>query len=195
MYEFIEGELAGKTPTQVVVNAGGVGYRFSVPLSTSEKLPARGRVKLFAHFYVREEIQRLYGFASEGEREVFEKLIAIPKVGPSMALAVLSGVSAAELRDAVVQQRPELLTRVKGVGAATAERIARELRREPPGAFETAVEAAASPDAEKERDVVAALLTLGYQRSSAERAARKALESLGPDAAVEALVPDALKRI
>ena len=198
MYEFIEGELVIKTPTEAVVCAGGVGYRLRVPLSTSHGLPEGGaKVRLLVHHYVREDAQRLYGFATRTERAVFEKLMEVPKVGPSLALAVLSGVQVGELRAAIMEQRPEALRRVKGVGAATAERIVRELRRDAPDLF--GAEAAGAPAASaagggKGRDAVSALLTLGYQRSTAEKAVRAALDALGEEADLDAVVIEAVRR-
>lgn len=197
MYEFIEGELVSKTPTEAVVCAGGVGYRLRVPLSTSHGLPDGGaKVRLLVHHYVREDAQRLYGFATPTERAVFEKLMEVPKVGPSLALAVLSGVEVGELRAAILEQRPEALRRVKGVGTATAERIVRELRRDAPDLFgaEAAGASPAAADGGKARDAVSALLTLGYQRSSAEKAVRAALEALGDEADLDAVVIEAVRR-
>ena len=197
MYEHIEGELVSKSPTAAVVDAGGVGYRLSIPLSTYRVLPASdgGRVRLLTHFYVREDAQRLFGFATEAERQVFLRLLGVPKVGPALALAVLSGLSLAQLREAVTQRRPEILTRVKGVGRATAERVVQELHRDPPSELGRIPGGGPEPDLGKARDVASALLTLGYQRSSAERAAAHAVEALGESAAIEALVTEALKGI
>jgi len=193
MYEYIEGELVAKSPTAVVLDVAGVGYRLYVPLSTFRRLPERGRVKLLAYLYVREEILRLYGFATEAEREVFLRLLSVPKIGPSVALAVLSGISLAQLREAIVNRQPAVLSRVKGIGKATAERIVQELQRDFPLDFGAGEGAPASKG--KARDVVAALLTLGYQRSVAERAAVKSVDALSDDAALEALVTEALKNV
>ena len=195
MFDYIEGELAAKSPTSAVIEANGVGYRFQVPLSTSRRLPEKGRARLLVHFYVREDIQRLYGFATEGERRVFERLMSVPKVGPAVALAVLSGLSLAELRDAVSDQRPELLRRVKGVGTATAERIVRELRRVLPDLIAEIAPEEISPVSGKKTDAVSALMALGYQRSSAERAAMRAVDKAGDQASLEELVTEALRQI
>ena len=195
MFDYIEGEVVAKSPTSAVLDAQGVGYRFHIPLSTSRRLPDKGRARLLVHFYVREDTQRLYGFATEAERRVFERLMTVPKVGPAVALAVLSGLSLAELRDAVSDQRPDLLRRVKGVGSATAERIVRELRRTLPDLIAEVAPDEVSPVSGKTTDVVSALLALGYQRSSAENAAARALDELGGEASLEELVTEALRRI
>lgn len=195
MYEYIEGELVAKSPTTAVIDAGGVGFRLDIPLSTYRALPEAGKTKLLAHFHVREDVQRLYGFATEAEREVFQRLLAVPKIGPNLGLAVLSGLSLSQLCEAVLQRRPEILSRVKGVGTATAERIVQELHRDPPPLLVGEASVDGRVPAGKAADVVAALLTLGYQRSGAERAARKALAGVGDDAPLEDLVTEALKSI
>ena len=194
MYEYLEGELVAKLPTAVVLDVSGVGYRLYVPLSSYRRLPDRGRVKLFVHFYVREDAQRLYGFATEAERKVFERLLDVPRIGPTLALAVLSGISVSQLREAVVNRQPAAISRIKGVGKATAERIVQELYRSFPAEAGAGPAGVAFP-AGKAQDVVAALLTLGYQRSVAEQAAAKSLEALGEDASLEALVTGALKNV
>ncbi|HRU06459.1 MAG TPA: Holliday junction ATP-dependent DNA helicase RuvA [Candidatus Brocadiia bacterium] len=192
MYEYIEGQLVSKTPAAAILEAGGVGYHILIPLSTYNALPASGRAKLLTFLYVREDCHRLYGFATAAERQVFLKLMDVPKVGPGLALAVLSGLTLADLRQAVLDKRPDILKRVKGVGAATAERIVRELRGLPAGGEDSAP-GAPRPATAKEGDLVAALLTLGYQRSTAEKAAAAAIKSLGPGASLQDLIPEALK--
>ena len=195
MFEYIEGDLVAKSPTAAVIDVNGVGYRFQVPLSTSLRLPDRGRARLLVHSYMREDVHRLYGFATEAERAVFERLMSVPKVGPALALAVLSGLSLAELREAVTGQRPDALRRVKGVGSATAERIVRELQRALPALLADIAPEDAPESSGKSADVVSALLALGYQRSSAEQAAIRALDRLGGGAPLEELVTAALQKI
>lgn len=195
MYEYVEGELVSKSPTTAVIDAGGVGYRLHIPLSTYRRLPDKGRTKLLTHFYLREDTQRLYGFATDAERDVFSRLLSVPKVGPVLALAVLSGLSLAQLRDAVENRRPEILSRVKGIGPATAERLVQELHRDPLPGLGAVASLPSGPAADTTRDAVSALLTLGYQRSSAERAADKALKKLGQDASLEDVVTEALRAV
>jgi len=179
MYEYIEGELVAKAPAAAVIDAGGVGYRLHIPLSTYRALPDGGRFRLFTHFYVREDLQRLFGFATEAERQIFLRLLTVPKVGPALALAVLSGLSLAQLREAVLERRPEILTRVKGVGKATAERLVQELHRDPPP--ELAAASTTEPDAPasiKGRDVASADRSLDPLAAVEERHICRAL-SLG----------------
>ena len=125
----LHGRLVRKEPACVVVRAGGLGYRVSVPLSTYEALPRVGEdVELLLHLAVREDEWRLFGFQREDEREAFLALLRVAGVGPVLAQGVLSGLGPAELARAVREGDVRALTRVKGVGRKTAERIAVELK-------------------------------------------------------------------
>jgi Holliday junction DNA helicase RuvA len=131
MYESVRGRLLEKEPTRCVVEAGGFGYGIAVPISTFERLPKIGEeVSLRLHLVVPERggEWRLFGFASVEERALFRRVLTVAGVGPATALALLSGMSARELRTAVVAGDVRALTRVKGVGKKTAERLVVELR-------------------------------------------------------------------
>lgn len=156
----ISGKLLAKHPPRIMVDVQGVGYEIDVPMSTLYQLPATGsEVSLLTHLVVREDAHSLYGFASEQERHVFRQLLKISGVGARTALAVLSGMSVAELRRAVAEQDGSRLTRIPGIGRKTAERLLLELRDK----LDIAEAAAAAPGAPAAMgDVVNALLALGY---------------------------------
>src|SRR6266498_5837918 len=125
----LAGTLLEKNPPQIVVDAGGVGYEVEVPMSTFYNLPASGeRVMLLTHLVVREDAHLLYGFGSEAERRAFRQLLKISGVGARTALAVLSGLSVAELAQAVTMQDTGRLTKIPGIGKKTAERLLLELK-------------------------------------------------------------------
>ena len=125
----VTGKLVSKNPPQVMVDVGGVGYELDVPMSTFYNLPATGEaVSLFTHLAVREDAHTLYGFGSQEERSAFRQLVRISGVGARTALAVLSGLSVAELAQAVVTQDAARLTKVPGIGKKTAERLLLELK-------------------------------------------------------------------
>lgn len=129
VYEALHGRLTRKEPAFVVVTAGGIGYRVLVPLSTYEALPRAGQdVDLLLHLVVREDEWRLFGFATEQEREAFRTLLRVAGVGPVLALAILGGLGPGELARVVREGDIKALVRVKGVGRKTAERIAVELK-------------------------------------------------------------------
>ena len=166
----LHGKLIEKTPPQVLVDVGGVGYEVDVPMSTFCNLPAEGsEITLLTHFIVREDAQLLYGFATAAERQTFRALIRISGVGPRIALAVLSGMSTQDLADAVEQGNATLLTRVPGIGKKTAERLVLELKGKLAGsAFAPAGGAASAA----QTDILSALMALGYSEREAQASVR-----------------------
>src|SRR6266568_6786300 len=125
----LSGILLEKTPPQLLLDVEGVGYEVDVPMSTFYNLPGTGeRVALFTHLVVREDAHLLFGFGSENERRAFRQLIKISGVGARTALSVLSGLSVAELAQAVSMQESGRLTRIPGIGKKTAERLLLELK-------------------------------------------------------------------
>jgi Holliday junction DNA helicase RuvA len=124
MIALLRGTLAEKHPNQVILDVGGVGYDVIVPVSTFSKLPDVGVVtQLRIHTHVREEMLALYGFLSQDEKNLFEKLIGVSNIGPGLAIKVLSGMDAADLVTAIRRGEIERLVRIPGVGKKTAERI------------------------------------------------------------------------
>ena len=185
----LSGQLAGKAPPQVLVDVGGVGYEVDVPMSTFCNLPEIGqRVLLLTHFVVREDAQVLFGFLTAPERDAFRQLVKISGVGPRTALAVLSGLSVAELAQAVTAQDGARLTKVPGIGKKTAERLLLELKgRLGP---DLALPAAAATS-EAQGDIVQALLALGYS----EREAAASLKALPAEVGVAEGIKLALKAL
>jgi Holliday junction DNA helicase RuvA len=169
----LTGTLLEKNPPQILVDCQGVGYEVDVPMSTFYHLPASGeRVSLLTHFVVREDAQILYGFATAPEREAFRQLIKISGVGPRTALSVLSGLSVAELGQAVTAQEAGRLVKVPGIGKKTAERLLLELKGKLGADLGAPAAAAAVGDAAG--DIQQALIALGYSDKDAA-AALKAL--------------------
>ena len=168
----IHGKLVEKHPPQIVVDVQGVGYELDVPMSTFYQLPATGaEVSLFTHLVVREDAHQLFGFATEPERRAFRQLLRISGVGARTALSVLSGLSVADLRDAVSAQDGGRLTKIPGIGKKTAERLLLELRDKLDA---VTVAAGASKGDVQAGDISNALLALGYN----EREAGWALKQL-----------------
>ena len=166
----IAGKLLEKHPPQIVVDVHGVGYELDVPMSTFYHLPATGAdVTLYTHLAVREDAHQLYGFATEAERQAFRQLLRISGIGARTALSVLSGLSVADLRDAVSNQDSGRLIKVPGIGKKTAERLLLELRDK--------IDAFGAPAAAKgdgqTSDVTNALLALGYNEREASWAVKQ----------------------
>jgi len=171
----LTGRLAEKNPPQILLEVQGVGYEVDVPMSTFYHLPELGQeVTLLIHFAVREDGHFLYGFLSPAERFAFRQLLKVSGIGARTALAVLSGLSVADLVSAVAVQEVGRLVKVPGIGKKTAERLLLELK----GKLADVAPAAALPVAgEHQADIQNALLALGY--SARETAA--ALKQLPPE--------------
>jgi Holliday junction DNA helicase RuvA len=183
------GTLAEKSPPQILVDVHGVGYEVDVPMSTFYNLPALGApVTLLTHFVVREDAQLLYGFLSAEERATFRLLIKIAGIGARTALSILSGLSVAELSQAVTRQEAGRLVKVPGIGKKTAERLLLELKGKLgadlglPGA---------APVSDNQGDIVQALIALGYN----EKEAALAIKPLPADVGVSDGIKLALKAL
>ena len=173
----IAGVLLEKNPPQILVESAGVGYEIEVPMSTFYNLPASGeRVALLTHLVVREDAHLLYGFATESERRAFRQLLKVNGVGARTALAVLSGMSVAELVEAIAAQESGRLVKVPGIGKKTAERLLLELK----GKLGADVLGGVAVNREKPAagDVLNALLGLGYSDKEAQLAVKQLPEGL-----------------
>ncbi len=194
MIGHLRGALLEKHPNLVLVEAGGVGYEVSIPVSTYTALPEPGaQVSLRIHTHVREDAIQLYGFAAAAEKSLFERLISVSGIGPKLAITILSGLAAADLAEAIRAGSLERLVRIPGVGKKTAERMVLELRDKLDlGVAPVAVKAvAAAPMDEAARDAVSALVNMGSKPAAAEEAVRKA-RAAEPEAGFEALFRRAL---
>jgi holliday junction DNA helicase RuvA len=168
----VRGRIASKSPPQLMVDVGGLGYELEAPMSTFFHLPAVGEeVSLLTHLVVREDAHVLYAFATEGERRLFRSLIKVSGVGPKIALALLSGISVEAFSRCVVNEDITALTKVPGIGRKTAERLVVEMRdrlkesQAPAGLGVVPVAASASPESE----AYGALIALGYRPAEATR--------------------------
>jgi Holliday junction DNA helicase RuvA len=176
----VRGRIASKTPPQLMVDVGGLGYELEAPMSTFFHLPAVGQeVSLLTHLVVREDAHVLYAFATEGERRLFRSLIKVSGVGPKIALALLSGISVEAFSRCVVNEDITALTKVPGIGRKTAERLVVEMRDRlgDPAASADGVGGVAVPvNANPESEAYAALVSLGYRPAEATRL----LKAIGP---------------
>ena len=185
----LTGTLADKNPPQVLVDCNGVGYEVDVPMSTFYNLPHAGeKVSLLTHFVVREDAQILYGFGTPGERETFRQLIKISGVGPRTALSVLSGMSVAEIAQAVTSQDAGRLVKVPGIGKKTAERLLLELKGKLGADLGPA---GGEPVTDEKADILQSLLALGYS----DKEASAALKALPAGVGVSEGIKTALKAL
>lgn len=172
----LRGRIDSKTPPQLTVDVGGLGYELEAPMSTFFHLPAVGEeVRLLTHLVVREDAHVLYGFATEDERRLFRSLIKVSGVGPRIALALLSGISVSAFAQCVLNEDISALTRVPGVGRKTAERLIVEMRDRLAAPQATPGAPVAAP-ARAEGEAYGALVALGYRPAEAARL----LKAVGP---------------
>jgi Holliday junction DNA helicase RuvA len=200
MIAHLQGVLAVKTMEQVVVDVHGVGYQVSIPLSTYYALPnLQESVRLWTILHVREDAMRLYGFATEDERALFELLVGVSSIGPRLALNMLSSISAVELQHAISHSDVARLQTIPGIGRKTAERVVLELQEKVSlvqVAARGPVASVAGSDADHlVGDVVSALLNLGYKRGEAEKAVRRVKADANGTLAVEEWLREALQQL
>ena len=175
MIAHLRGLLLSKGTQEAVIDVAGVGYRVAIPLSTFYRLGDAGsEAALLIHTHVREDTLALYGFLTEEEQLLFERLLSVSGVGPKVALGILSGIEAPDLVEALRGSDVARLTRIPGVGKKTAERLVLELKDKMPARSAPPAEAA-SPGASSREDLLSALVHLGYSRPEAERGVDKAL--------------------
>jgi holliday junction DNA helicase RuvA len=182
MIAFLRGRVVDKQPNRVTIDIQGVGYDVHVPLSTFYEIGEEGaEVSLRVHTHVREDAFQLFGFLTELERQLFERLIGISGIGPKLAIAVLSGMEPRDLVTAVQRADVARLIGIPGVGKKTAERIVLELKDRlsqlvPPAAADAAP-VVSGPDRLR-ADLLSALQNLGYHRPQAEKAIESAVKSM-----------------
>jgi Holliday junction DNA helicase RuvA len=182
MIAALRGRLLRKGTGDVVVDAGGVGYRVTIPLSTFYRLGEPGsEVELRIHTHVREDALQLFGFLAAEEQSLFELLIGVAGVGPKLAVNILSGIEAPDLVQALRSADLPRLTRIPGVGKKTAERLALELREKVQKLALPVPETAPPPAGAAKEDLVSVLANLGYSRPEAEKAVDRALADGGSD--------------
>ena len=176
MYNYIKGKLIESGENYVVVESGNIGYELNVSANTAAELSAaEGEVKIYCFLSVREDDMSLFGFATKQEKSMFVKLVSVSGVGPKLALTVLSGMTAGQFAAAVVKGDVTALSKTKGVGKKTAERIVLELKDKVNKDYtsEETVSALKADVTEVDEEAVLALMTLGYNRHEASEAVKR----------------------
>ncbi len=200
MYRYLNGRIAEKTPATVILDVGGVGYEVRISVNTFSKLPDLGQTaKILTHFIVREDAQLLYGFFDEEEKELFKLLLSVSGVGPKMAMTLLSGMTLAELKNAIAASAIAVLSSVSGVGKKTAERVAVELKDKLPknsGAENLGIQHNKNISEQILEDAASALVSLGYTKQKAKEVMQKILKE-NPEYkwTVEEMIRKALKHV
>ena len=194
MYAYIDGKLVFKSPAYIIVEAGGIGYHINISLNTYSSLASAERCKIFTWLHVKEDAQTIYGFADEGERKLFLHLISVSGIGPNTGRMMLSSITPVEIQQAIVQADINLIQRIKGIGAKTAQRLVLELqdklKKEGGDSLITVFKNVTAKD-----EALSALVMLGFAKAAAEKALDSALRGATEDLTVEKLIKIALKNL
>jgi len=192
MIAYLKGNLIQKSPHQVVIDVGGVGYCAAIPLSTYLKLGEVNQpVGLFVYTYLTDNSLSLCAFSTQEEKEIFLKLISISGIGPKIALNILSGIEASDLEDAIRKSDIARLTLIPGVGKKTALRIALELQEK----LEKKEKVLQAKGFEEKEDLISALQNLGFRRKEVERIVEETIKTLSVEVGFENLLRECLKRM
>ena len=192
MIAYLKGNMIQKSPNQVILDIGGVGYRAWIPLSTYLKLgDINETVELFIYTHVTDNSLSLYGFSTEDEREIFLKLISISGIGPKLALNILSGIGASDLEDAIRRRDVIRISLIPGIGKKTALRIALELQEK----LEEKEKVLEVKGFKEKEDLISALMNLGFKRKEVERIVEETIKAFSPEAGFEKLLRESLKRM
>lgn len=191
--DYIRGQVISKSPTQLILETSGIGYRLHIPLSTFEKIPNHGEVTVLAQLFIKEDQIKVFGFATEDERSLFQLLLSVNGIGPNTAITILSGSTVEDINNAIIQEDAKALEKIKGVGKKTAERIILELK----GIMKEITASVPTTMSVQQRtlisDAVMALVSLGYGRPIAEKVVSDAARKLQKVDNIEVLVREALK--
>lgn len=180
MIAYVKGKLTHKSPTDVIVETHGIGYRIHITLNTYNKIANQTEAQLLTHFIVKEDSQKLYGFADADERHVFELLISVSGVGPSTARLLLSTLSAPDVRAAIVAENIAALKSAKGIGPKAAKRIILELKDKvlkDSGMDSATISKTLTVDNTVREEALSALVALGFNKTQVQKALNRILKA------------------
>jgi len=197
MIEYIKGEIVERTPTQIIIECGGIGYELNISLNTYSFYNGKSEGKIYVYEVIREDAHLLFGFAEKIERELFLMLISVPGVGPNTARMILSSLTPKELVQAIANKNETSLTAVKGIGLKTAQRILVDLKNKVKTMEGFAIENSNSPVTGNEtvaEEAVSALIMLGFLKVPTQKVVNSILKS-SPTMTVEQLIKAALRML
>lgn len=195
MIAYLKGKLAHKDPTHLIVDVNGMGYQVNISLSTFSEVKDKENVFIHTYLHIKEDSHSLYGFTQESEKKMFLNLLSISGVGPNTALMIQSSLSAGELKHAIVSEDAKTIQSVKGVGGKTAQRIILELKDKikKEGLFEESDKNVKGGYNTIKNEALSALMTLGINKTAAEKSIDSILKSSGNTITLEELIKLSLK--
>lgn len=189
----IQGKLVEKSPTDVVIDCGGVGYHINISLNTYGKLPSQDQIKLYTHLIIKEDAHTLYGFVEKSEREIFKMLISVSGIGAGIARGMLSSIEPKQIIQAIGVGDVALIQSIKGIGVKTAQRVIIDLKDKVLKLYD--LDEVSSLQSNTNRDeALSALEVLGFVRKASEKMVDKIIKE-NPEASVETIIKQALKNL
>ncbi len=193
MIAHLQGKLVEKSPTQVVIECGGVGYHVNISLHTYSLLPATDFIKLFTHLQIKEDAHTLFGFVEKSEREIFKLLLSVSGIGASIARTMLSSLDPKQITNAIASGDVATIQSIKGIGSKTAQRVILDLKEKVLKLYDLD-EVSMSQSNTNRDEALSALEVLGFVRKTSERVVEKIVKE-APDSSVEYIIKQALKNL
>ena len=191
MIAHLQGKLVEKTPTQVIIECGGVGYHVNISLHTYSLLPSSDSIKLFTHLQIKEDAHTLFGFVEKSEREIFKMLLSVSGIGASIARTMLSSLDPKQITNAIASGDLVSIQSIKGIGSKTAQRVILDLKEKVLKLYD--LDEVSMSQSNTNRDqALSALEVLGFVRKTSERIVEKIIKE-APDSSVESIIKTALK--
>ncbi len=189
----LQGKLVEKTPTQVVIDCGGVGYHVNISLHTYSLLPSTDHIKLYTHLQIKEDAHTLFGFVEKSEREIFKMLLSVSGIGASIARTMLSSLDPKQITNAIALGDVVTIQTIKGIGSKTAQRVILDLKDKVLKLYD--IDEVSMSQSNTNRDeALSALEVLGFVRKASERVVEKIIKE-SPDGSVEYIIKQALKNL
>lgn len=193
MIAHLQGKLVEKSPTQIIIDCGGVGYHVNISLHTYSLLPNTDFIKVYTHLQIKEDAHTLFGFMEKSEREIFRLLLSVSGIGASIARTMLSSLDPKQITNAIASADVVTIQSIKGIGSKTAQRVILDLKEKVLKLFD--LDEVSMTQSNTNRDeALSALEVLGFLRKASERVVEKIVKE-EPDASVESIIKKALKNL
>ena len=193
MIAHLEGKLVEKSPTQIIIDCGGVGYHVNISLHTYSLLPNTDFIKVYTHLQIKEDAHTLFGFVEKSEREIFKMLLSVSGIGASIARTMLSSLDPKQITNAIASGDVVTIQSIKGIGSKTAQRVILDLKEKVLKLYDLD-EVSMSQSNTNRDEALSALEVLGFVRKTSEKIIEKIVKE-DPDASVESIIKKALKNL
>ncbi len=193
MIAHLQGKLVEKSPTQIIIDCGGIGYHVNISLHTYSLLPNTDFIKVYTHLQIKEDAHTLFGFMEKSEREIFRLLLSVSGIGASIARTMLSSLDPKQITNAIASSDVVTIQSIKGIGSKTAQRVILDLKEKVLKLYDLD-EVSMSQSNTNRDEALSALEVLGFVRKTSEKIIEKIVKE-DPDASVESIIKKALKSL